>query len=297
MEEILGLSFTNRSVAIAQINPNDEVGNGVSVHDVLYPFPFEFNMILNEQNVELLTDRIGHHVSNNFQGKFCAFSLPMYMAQIKRAALPADLDERIVQKHLQWEVENLSARELSEYKVIKLDHSFLFGTHQEYVFVLIQKKILQTIQKLAEKSALELKKVLLDFDTIHKYLTHFNLLDEQKNQIVFQIDAFYVTTLVYLNGLFYDYSLQPLTQNSEDKTFEEQVAAVISSEMERVKSVVAQLPQENQEFQVFTTRLLTDLLAKRLDEAGIKAGHLSLEKQLAKTGISSNNIEAYAVIL
>lgn len=298
MEEFLGLSFSNRSVAFAQTRQDQGAEELIFIQDILYPFPFEFNMILNDENIGLLADRIGNYVTNNeLTGKLCALSLPMYMAQIKRAALPADLDDRIVQKHLQWEVESLSARELAEYKVVKLDHSFLFGMYEEYVFVLIQKKILENIKKLTDKSGLQLSKVLLDFDTILKYLNHFNLIDEQKSQIIYQIDAFHVTTFVYLNGLFFDYSVRSLSQNPESHSFEDQVLTIMDAELERVRSVLVQLPQAGRDIQLFSTRLVTDQLKRHLQNKGLDVMDLSINAQLGENGFSSNNIEAYAVTL
>ena len=298
MEEFLGLSFTNRSIALAHTKQNNADVELISIQDILYPFPFEFNMMLNAENLGLLADRIENYVvDNDLVGKEFAISLPMYMAQLKRAALPSDIDERIVQKHLQWEVESLSARGLQEYKVVKLDHSFLFGTYQEYVFVLIQRKILESIKQLADKSSLQLKKVLLDSDTILKYLQHFGLIEEQKNQIIFQIDAFHITTFVYLNGLFFDYSLRSLSYSTEGKSFEARVMIILKEEIERVRSVLGQLPQVSQNIQIFSTRLVTDQMKKYFKKKELQIMELSISSQVKEKGFSSNNIESYAVTL
>lgn len=298
MEEFLGISFTNRSIVLAHTQKTNDSIQLVSIQDILYPFPFEFNMILNPENVDSLAERIGDYLLNNNLGdKECVISLPMYMAQIKRAALPTELDDRIVQKHLQWEVENLNARELSEYKVVKLDHSFMFGTYQEFVFVLIQKKILESIKRIAQKSSLKVTKVLLDFDTIIKYLRWFDLVETQKNQIVFQIDAFQISVFIYLNGLFFDYSLHTLGYDTENENYELQVVEVIRGVLERIRSVLSQLPQVAQELQLFSLRLTTDQLRKLFEKNNINIRELSIGLQLGNTEFSSTNIEAYGVTL
>ena len=298
MEEFLGISFTNRSIVLAHTQKTNDSIQLVSIQDILYPFPFEFNMILNPENVGSLAERIGDYLLNNNLGdKECVISLPMYMAQIKRAALPTELDDRIVQKHLQWEVENLNARELSEYKVVKLDHSFMFGTYQEFVFVLIQKKILESIKRIAQKSSLKVTKVLLDFDTIIKYLRWFDLVETQKNQIVFQIDAFQISVFIYLNGLFFDYSLHTLGYDTENENYELQVVEVIQGVLERIRSVLSQLPQVAQELQLFSLRLTTDQLRKLFEKNNINIRELSIGSQLGNTEFSSTNIEAYGVTL
>ncbi len=298
MEEFLGISFTNRSIVLAHTQKTEDSTELKSIQDILFPFPFEFNAMLDDQKVELLADRIADYVQeNDLSDKECVVSLPMYMAQVKRAALPADLDERIVQKHLQWEVENLNARELSEYKVVKLDHSFMFGTYQEYVFVLIQKKILDSIKKIAQKTSLKIRKVLLDFDTILKYLNRFEFVQAQKNQVVFQIDAFQVSTFIYLNGLFFDYALQSLGNGMQNEHFEERVLQIIQSEMERIRSVFSQLPQVGQELQLFATRLITAPLRKALKENDLHLQELSIKSQLGNERFPSENIEAFGVTL
>ncbi len=298
MKESLGISFANRSIVIAHTQKTDGTANLLSMRDILYPFPFEFNMILNPENIDLLAERIGDYlVNNHLENTECFVSLPMYMAQFKRAALPTELDDRIVQKHLQWEVENLNSRELSEYKVVKLDHSFLFGTYQEFVFVLIQKKILQSIKQMAQKASLNVTKVLLDFDTILKYLQQFELIEVHKNQVVFQIDAFEVGTFLYLNGLFFDYSLQSLGNGDEQDEYETRVLKVVQSELERIRSVLSQLPQVDQNVQLFSTRIMTDALRRLLAQNKLDVQELAINVQLNNTSFSSNNIEAYGVTL
>lgn len=298
MKEFLGISFTNRSIVIAHTQKTDDTANLVSMRDILYPFPFEFNMILNPENIDLLAERLGDYLADNqLQDKECVVSLPMYMAQFKRAALPTELDDRIVQKHLQWEVENLNSRELSEYKVVKLDHSFLFGTYQEFVFVLIQKKILQSIKQIAQKASLNVVKVLLDFDTVLKYLQQFDLIEAHKNQVVFQIDAFQVSTFLYLNGLFFDYSLQSLGNLAEKEDFETRVLNAVQSELERIRSVLSQLPQVDQALQLFSTRIMTDTLRRRFTENQLDVRELSVNAQFENAAFPSDNIEAFGVTL
>ena len=298
MEEFLGISFTNRSIVLAHTQKTDDAVQPVSIQDILYPFPFEFNMILNPENFDLLAERIGDYLSNNdLNDKPCAISLPMHLAQVKRAALPSDLDDRIVQKHLQWEVENLNARALPEYKVVKLDHSFMFGTYQEYVFVLIQKKILESIKQIAQKASLKVSKVLLDFDTILKYLRRFDLVEAHKNQIVFQIDAFQVNAFIYLNGLFFDYSLHTLAYETKSENYEAKVLEIIQNELERIRSVLSQLPQVDQELQLFSSRLVTNQMRKLFEKNNLNVQELSIGAQLKEAGFSSNNIEAYGVTL
>ncbi len=298
MEEFLGLSFTNRSIVFAHVKKSEDASQLVSIRDILYPFPFEFDWILNEKNLDVLGERIADYAQdNNLIESECIVSLPMYMAQVKRAALPTDSDERIVQKHLQWEAENLNARELSEYKVVKLDHSFMFGTYQEYVFVLVQKKILESIKTMAQKGALKIRKVLLDFDTILKYLQTYHLVQPQQNQVVFQIDAFQISTFVYLNGLFFDYSLQSLGFDMQDENFEARALHIVQSELERIRTVFSQLPQVDQDLQLFSTRLMTTPLRKRLRENNIHLQELSIKSQLNNDRFPSDNIEAYGVTL
>ncbi|RLD16102.1 hypothetical protein DRI50_02705 [candidate division KSB1 bacterium] len=298
MEEFLGISFTNRSIVIAHTQKTEDAVKLVSMQDVLYPFPFEFNMILNPDNLELLAERIGEFLQNNNLGdKKCVVSLPMYMAQMKRAALPTELDDRIVHKHLQWEVESLNARDLSEYKVVKLDHSFVFGTYQEFIFALIQKKILDSIKLIAQKSSLNVTKVLLDFDTLLKYLRHFQLVEDHKNQIVFQIDAYQVGVFVYLNGLFYDFSLHSLGYETKNEKYESRVLEVIQEELKRIRSILSQLPHVDQEIQLFATRLVTNQLRRLFHENDLQVLELSLESQLKEAECSTANIEAFSVTL
>ncbi len=298
MEEYLGLSFTNRSVTLACTKKQDTNTELISIQDILYPFPFEFNALLNDENIELLAERLLSYVSsNNFAGKNCVVSLPMYLVQMKRAAIPLDLDSRVVQKHLKWEVENLNSRDIDEYKIVKLDYVFSFGSYQESVFILIQKKLLRKITELVEKSSLKLQKVLLDSDTILKHLTSKNLLDPEKNQLIFQVDVFNITALFYIKGKFYNYSLHSLAEFEKEESFEQKVLSILKAESDKINSIAKQLPGAEGAIQVFVNRLITEKLYSYIKKSEMEFTELSIHANANSKEFSSNNIEAFAVTL
>ncbi len=298
MNEHLGISFTNRSISLTVAGKN---GNGLELlntQDILYPFSFEFNAFKNEQNIDMLAERIATFVqNNNLTGCPCSVSVPMYMTQMKRAAIPPENDERILQRHFKWELENINSSEIEAFKVIKLEHEFTFGAYQESVFILVQKQILARLLKLIEKSALKADKILLDSDTLFKFLKAANLLDENKNQLIFQLDVFNVVGFLFLKGKFYNYTLHSMVGDQGGKTFEAKIAGIIENEIQHTRQLVQQLPGYDLPLQVFTTRVVTEKLQSYLAHGEVPVKKLSVDDYAEFKDINVKNIESFAVML
>lgn len=297
MEEYLGISFTNRSLSLAKVKEGDQIPKLLSAYEILYPFPFEYNALLKSENLEILGEKLKQFVeNNNLNGSFCNISLPMYLAQMKRAPLPLDLDNRILQKQIVWELENINSVPIEESKVIKLAHDFSFGSYYESVFVLIQKKAIETIKKFVEGTGLKLKKLVLDSDTLLKFLMSFNLLQPAKNQIVFQVDVFNIAIYQYLDGKFYSYELASVTEKEKEATFEQKVLKIVEEKMENFLQLVNSLPGYEYPVEAFITRLITENLSKKLKEANHPVEELILNHVLNED-LPAKNIESFAVIL
>jgi len=298
MEEYLGISFTNRSVSLARVKEGDPHPQLLSTHDILYPFPFEFNALLKNENLEALEEKLKLFVeNNNLQGTLCNVSLPMFLIQMKRTPLPSDLDNRILQKQFVWEMENINSMPIEENKFIKLGHEFSFGSYEESVFVLIQKKIIETLRQFIENCGLQLKKMVLDSDTMLKYLQKFNLLHPAKNQIVFQIDVFSITIYHYLDGNFFSYDLSSITEMAGENTFEQKVIKILKEKVDKFQQLVNGLPGYEYPVEVYVTRLITDNLSKKLkEELQYSVEELTLNRVL-EDETSAKNIEPFAVML
>ncbi|APF16767.1 hypothetical protein Calab_0933 [Caldithrix abyssi DSM 13497] len=296
MEEYLGISFTNRSLSLTRVHESEEHPKLISTHEILYPFPFEFNALLNEENFNLLVEKLTQYVqNNNLQGMLCNVSLPMYLAQIKRAPLPYDADSRVLQKHLVWEMENIGTRPLEDTKVVKLDHEFRFGSYEESVFALTPKSIIQKIKELIEKSGLKIRRLLLDCDTILKLLKKFNFLNPAKNQLVFQIDVFSVTLFHYMDGAFYSYDLFTFAEKEKEKNFEQKVIRLLEEQVEKFTNLVNMLPGYEYPLDVYVSRLITESLSRKMKDLDFQVHEIRMDKLLGEK--LPVTIESYAVML
>ncbi|WP_457565966.1 hypothetical protein [Caldithrix abyssi] len=296
MEEYLGISFTNRSLSLTRVHESEEHPKLISTHEILYPFPFEFNALFNEENFNLLVEKLTQYVqNNNLQGMLCNVSLPMYLAQIKRAPLPYDADSRVLQKHLVWEMENIGTRPLEDTKVVKLDHEFRFGSYEESVFALTPKSIIQKIKELIEKSGLKIRRLLLDCDTILKLLKKFNFLNPAKNQLVFQIDVFSVTLFHYMDGAFYSYDLFTFAEKEKEKNFEQKVIRLLEEQVEKFTNLVNMLPGYEYPLDVYVSRLITESLSRKMKDLDFQVHEIRMDKLLGEK--LPVTIESYAVML
>ncbi len=294
MEELVGISFTNRSLSLVRVAPGESHPELISSHEILYPFPFEFNALLKEENLSLLVEKVAQFVQNNhLQGRPCNVSLPMFLAQMKRAPLLKDVDVRIMQKHLVWELENINTHAIEESKVIKLAKEFRFGSYEESAFVLIPKLVIQKVKNFVEQSGLKINRLLLDSDTLLKFLNAFNLLHPAKNQLIFQIDVFNVTLFQYLDGAFFSYDLFSLAE--KDKIFEQKMVDLIQQQVTKFQKLVNTLPGYENPLNVYVTRLITDNLSRRLKELEFSVEELRLDRILEKE--TSSNLESFAVML
>lgn len=297
MEEYLGISFTNRSLSLAKVKEGDPIPQLLSTHEILYPFPFEFNALLKSENLNILEEKLSHFVeNNNLNGSYCNVSLPMYLVQMKRTPIPMELDNRILQKQIVWELENINSVPIEESKVIKLGHDFRFGSYDESVFVLIQKKTIETLKQFIEGAGLKLKKLVLDSDTLLKFLMEFNLLQPAKNQIVFQIDVFNIAIYQYLDGKFFSYELVSVAEKEKETTFEQKVLKILEEKMEKFRQLVNTLPGHEYPVEAFITRLITENLSKKLKEASFPVEELVLNRVL-KEDLPAKNVESFAVML
>ncbi len=295
MDEYVGISFTNRSLSVALAKTQNQQLELISTQEMLYPFPFEFNALLKKENLEILSEKLSAFIeSNNLKDHECFISLPMFLAQMKRFPLPEELDTKILQKHFVWELENLGATAVEQTKVIKLAHEFSFGSYEESAFYLIPKSTVDKVKNFIEKTGLKLKRMILDSDTILKFLKSYNLLHPAKNQLVFQVDVFSVSSFAYLDGNFYSYDLSTLSEIGN--SFEENVLEIIKEKISSLQQIINTLPGYEYNIDVYITRLTTNELMQKLNEGEVNAVEINLAKILEQD-ITTKNIEPFAVML
>ena len=268
MNNIFALSFSNSNFHIVNFTQNNDHKELISLNTFDYPFTFNFNNLFELENITSIGNIVKQQKEKaNIDDLSVMVSIPLNHALQKKIALPIEIDQEIINEQVEWELSHYLPGQLMEYKVIMTNSKFEFSNYKEVLFVCIRKDIISNINSLAQISEGVLRKLLVENFALENFINKQNIINPQKNQILFNIDSIQLISHFYFNGVYYSsYSenINPLKSN----TFEEKILKLTKEQYLNIKNLNEQLPfGEGKELEIFLYgQALTDSILKKMQE-------------------------------
>lgn len=268
MNNIFALSFSNSNFHIVHLTQNDDQEELLSLNTYDYPFTFNFDNLFEPEQINAIGNIVNQQKERaNIDDLSIMVSLPLNYALQKKIALPVDVEQSVINKQVEWELSHYLPGQLSDFKVIMTDSNFEFSGYKEVLFICIRKNIINNINSLAQISNSILSKLLVENFALENFINKRNIINTQKNQILFNIDSIQLISHFYFAGRYYNsYSenINPLKSN----TFEERILKLTKEQYLSIKNLNEQLPfGEGKELEVFVYgQALTDSLVEKMQE-------------------------------
>ena len=146
MKNIFGISFSNRTFDIAH-SIKEEAAKLISLQSFEYPFPFNYDTLFLDENIQALAAMINSHkLEKDIEQLAIALSLPVNFTFSKRIAFPLESERELITAQVQWELGSYLQGNISDYKIIKKDEVIL-DTYKEILFLAIKKELFEKIYK------------------------------------------------------------------------------------------------------------------------------------------------------
>lgn len=217
MADILGLSFSDNEFYLGHSRQREGAPALSSVKPIPYPFDFRYDTLFTADHIDQMAALIRQEKeTEQIDRSTLSVVLPENYSFQKRVAAPLNSDPSILKAQAQWELGSLLPGEISSYKIIKTDHTFLMNTYEEHLFVAIRRQILEELQTLAQSAEMTLGGVLLEDVAIQRFLLSVDPQAKGQNQLVVKVGQSDIKSFLFKNGKFYHSSFDRLTAEDED---------------------------------------------------------------------------------
>ena len=202
MKNIFGISFSDTRYDIAH-SIHDEKVKIVSLKSFQYPFPFNYDNLFNEDNIQVLAATIHNHkLEKGLEELDLVVSLPVNYIFSKRVALPLNADAELTSAQVKWELGNYLQGKLTDYKIVKKEQVF-FEAYKEIHFIAIRHELFNKLQELTSNTHTRLGGIKTDSDSLLAILMNNYSEKETNNQFVLCVDDKTLSTYLYIQGSYY----------------------------------------------------------------------------------------------
>ena len=301
MRDIFGISFSDGALHVSKLSTLDNSSVAISVDSINFPFRYNADSFFSDENLSLLALRLSDYRAKKQIHDFnLHVSLPINFAYTKRIAIPLAEGEKIMQSQINWELSQYLPGQLADYKIIKVDTEFDLDSYKEVVMICIPASFLGRLKQLFAREDASLKKVSLDNFSLENYLNTYRLLDNSRNQVVFKIDNFNITTHLFLHGKHYLHFLDNLNDLKAQSAHENKVLEIAKDRYNQITNILDQLPVPNKDvLELFAygagyNEMICQVLSENFSE---KIRSLPRANNPSSNEYRSGYIEAIGVIL
>lgn len=242
MNNIFSLSFSNLNFQIVHLAQNESKSDILSLNTYDYPSGFHFDQLFNTDQISSIAEIIKNQKDKANIDELSIFvSLPLNYSLQKKIALPLNVEQDVLNEQVEWELSHYLPGRLSDFKVIMTDSSFQFNGYKEVLFICVNKKIMDSINLIAQITDGKLRKLSVENFAVENFINKNHLADDNSNQILFNIDKIQMISHFYISGKYY-YSYAENINPLKANTFNEQIVKMSKENYLAIKNLNEQLP-------------------------------------------------------
>jgi hypothetical protein len=243
MKNKFGISLTSAGINISAFSEAEDGASVISSDIIPFGFDFSYDILFSEENLIKLSASLDRYRDRSGIAQMqINFSIPLNYAHIKRIAVMPGFDAKLLQAQVNWELEHYLPETIGNYKVIKSDQEYDFGSYKEIVVVCIMRSLLEKVKTISSQANMVLNKVLIDHFSIENYLKRFKLINSNKNQIVLRIDPFNVITYLFLKGIYYTHYFDLTDISNSSISRNDKILELVKDRINQIEIMVEQLP-------------------------------------------------------
>lgn len=266
MKSIFGISLADEGLYLSHLLENNDQKELLFTGRFDYPFEYRDDLVFDELKFLKLSDIIQKQKEERqIEDLSIYIVLPHKFAYLKRIALPRKRDLNMERIQIEWDMGSYITGDLSQYKVIKTDHVFLYDQYEESVVLAIKKSLIKVLMQLADSCNAELGAVVLNNFALEKFLQFQKMSGENSNQLIFRIGKNSIESHFYAGGNYHSSVIDNINLISEEVDPTQKIIGAVKENYKYFTNLGEQLPylKENPlKMMIYGTNLSAEMYAK-----------------------------------
>jgi Tfp pilus assembly PilM family ATPase len=241
MNNYVGLSFSAENIYYAHFIKNEENYTLDHLGEIVYPFQYNENIFLNDNNIIQLADVInGEFKSRQLENITISISIESNLTKLKRVLIPEGLSKEEEKEQINWDLQQSILESIKDYVYLVTPNFIISNSYKDILVIAIKKNIVDFYQRLVKYAEINLINLSINQLSaevcLEKTSGNINGLN-----ILFKMTETLIETTYIWNGNYYSSSYDRLLSKQQKRKFEDIIIEKLSSKIKYIENIFEQI--------------------------------------------------------